>query len=177
MSFTLRSLQSDDLDAVLALAAACPEAPRWQRSDYQLFTGPAPENTPLRRLALVAVSGPEVLGFAVATLLLASPEDAPEENRCELESIVVRPDLRRQGIGNALLCAVQAWAVESDARLLTLEVRASNAPAIRLYQRFGFVHQARRPRYYADPEEDALLMKMDITHPSPGTSFFHHQTG
>ena len=176
MSITLRPLRADDLDAVLALAAACPEAPRWQRSDYLPYLDPSAEAASLRRLAMVAVSGPEVLGFAIATLLLASPEDAPEENRCELESIAVRPALRRQGIGNALLRAVLAWAVESGARLLTLEVRASNAPAIRLYQRFGFVHQSRRPRYYTDPEEDALLMKMDIPAASPAASFFHHQT-
>ena len=153
----IRPMEAADLDAVAAIAAACPEAPRWTPSDYAAFLAPASASGPLRT-AFVAAVGAEVFGFAAASLLLDG-----EENRCELESMAVRVDARRQGTGTALLHAVQDWAAAQGARTLALEVRAANSPAIRLYQRFGLCPQGRRPRYYTDPEEDAVLLAAPVT--------------
>lgn len=177
MSFRLRRMTPEDLDAVLALAHACPEAPHWPPSAYRPFAEPA-SSAAFRRTAVVAVPevsanlspappAPGLLGFAFSSLLLAGPSadpsGPPEESRCELESIAVHPDHRRHGIGAALLRAVLAWAAENGASSLLLEVRASNTSAIALYQSLGLVLQGRRPRYYIDPEEDALLLGMPVT--------------
>ena len=50
------------------------------------------------------------------------------------------------------------WCQKHDFAFLTLEVRESNAPAIALYSRFGFVRVGERKNYYSDPAENALLM-------------------
>ncbi len=73
-----------------------------------------------------------------------------------LMNIAVDPSTRRRGLGAALLQAMIARAGEDEA--YTLEVRTSNAPAIALYERFGFRSVGTRPRYYVDTGEDAMIM-------------------
>lgn len=152
----IRPMTPADLNAVLAIVAACPEAPRWQPAAYAPYF--AAPNPPLLRTAFAAVSANEVLGFATATLLIAG-----DEPLCELDSMAVHPSARRQGIGAALLRTVLDWAARNGARRLSLEVRASNAPAIALYQQLGLYRQGLRPRYYSDPPDDALLLAMPVT--------------
>lgn len=168
-SFALRPMQAADLDAVVALAATAPEAPQWPRSAYATYLAPDPGNPSLLRIALVAIAPPslgEILAFASATLLRV-PNAPAIENLCQLDSTAVRPDARRRGMGAALLQALLAWAAQNGARHFSLEVRASNAPAIALYQRFGLQLEGRRPRYYAHPQEDALLLGIPVTVGTP----------
>ena len=73
-----------------------------------------------------------------------------------LMNIAVEPDARRRGVATLLLGEMLERA-GADAPY-TLEVRTSNAPAIALYERFGFRPAGTRPRYYADTGEDALIM-------------------
>ena len=157
----VRPAHRADLDGILVLARQCPEAPQWPSAVWTAFLSPiAGEPGPLRT-AFVCESGGAIVGFAAATLLLDG-----QENRCEMESIAVDPAARNRGLGAALLQAVLAWAARSGARQLALEVRASNTPALRLYARMGLRVSGRRPRYYADPEEDALLLEMAVTEAS-----------
>jgi [ribosomal protein S18]-alanine N-acetyltransferase len=72
-------------------------------------------------------------------------------------NISVDPDCRRQGIATALIEALLER-IDDGAAQITLEVRPTNDVAIRLYERFGFRAAGRRPRYYADNGEDALVM-------------------
>jgi [ribosomal protein S18]-alanine N-acetyltransferase len=158
MTTAIRPMQPADLAQVLDLAAVCPEAPQWQPADYSPYLNPSPE-PPLLRSALVAVSPKEKIhAFATAALLLDG-----EQNLCQLDSVAVHPDVRRQGIGAALLHALLAWAAQNGARHLSLEVRPSNTAALRLYERLGLRPEGLRPRYYTHPEEDALLLGRDIT--------------
>jgi ribosomal-protein-alanine N-acetyltransferase len=158
-------MRSADLDEVVAIAAASPQAPQWRRLDYAAYLALHPE-PPLLRVALVADRGEKVAGFAAATLLLDG-----DQNRCELDSMAVHPAARRMGLGAALLGAVVAWARKNGARRIALEVRAGNLAALRLYQRSGLQPEGRRPRYYADPEEDALLLGAEITLVPEAVSF------
>ena len=173
MTITLRALQPADLDEVLAIAAASPEAPQWPRSAYNPYLATDPANPALLRTALAAAdsTAPAILGFATATLLLDGTQ-----NLAQLDSMAVRPSHRRRGLGAALLGELLAWAAHNGARHFSLEVRASNLPAIRLYQGMGFRPEGRRPRYYAHPEEDALLLGTPVTGGSR-PAIFHHESG
>ncbi|HEY1808672.1 MAG TPA: GNAT family N-acetyltransferase [Acidobacteriaceae bacterium] len=165
MTCTVRPLAAADLDAVLAIAAASPQAPIWRRTDYGPFVAGEPrENPNLVRAGWVAqaISDGTVTGFACATLLLDG-----QENRAELDTLAVLPAARRQGIGRALLHAVLGWAAAEGARQVSLEVRASNTAALGLYARFGFSTEGRRRGYYTDPDEDALMLGRKVTQGSP----------
>ena len=73
-----------------------------------------------------------------------------------LMNVAVHPERRRRGVARELIERMFQQA-GSGARF-TLEVRVSNAPAIEMYERFGFRHAGRRRRYYHDNGEDALIM-------------------
>ncbi len=78
-----------------------------------------------------------------------------------LLNIAVRPDRRRHGIAKALMAELFAHGRSRSARKVLLEVRASNAAAIALYERLGFEQFNVRPRYYAD-DEDAVEMELAL---------------
>jgi ribosomal-protein-alanine N-acetyltransferase len=72
--------------------------------------------------------------------------------------IAVREAYRRRGLGELLLISLLNLAIALNAVKVTLEVRASNSPAISLYQKYGFILEGTRRRYYIDNNEDALIM-------------------
>lgn len=79
-------------------------------------------------------------------------------DQAHINNLAVRPELRGRGLGTQLLAAVIAEAAHLGASALSLEVRASNAPAIQLYQRAGFKKVGDRKNYYTKPVEDALVL-------------------
>lgn len=76
-----------------------------------------------------------------------------------LDNIAVAPEARRRGVADALLGALTGFGRE-HLSVLMLEVRASNAPAIALYEKHGFVAVGRRKNYYDAPREGAVLMNL-----------------
>ncbi len=72
--------------------------------------------------------------------------------------VATAPDVRRRGVGSALVVEAISYAKENAVRLCLLEVRRSNEAAIRLYEKHGFVVENVRPKYYSDNDEDALEM-------------------
>ncbi len=82
-------------------------------------------------------------------------------DEAHISTLALRPDFRGQGIGRRLLEEALVRALRLGADLVTLEVRASNQSSIDLYKKFGFQVKARKPRYYRDNNEDALLMVLD----------------
>lgn len=79
-----------------------------------------------------------------------------------IANLAVHPEMRRRGIAAALLSWAVDYAKTKGLRSLTLEVRESNAAARALYTRFGFKIVGRRPRYYENPVEDAILMTLEL---------------
>jgi [ribosomal protein S18]-alanine N-acetyltransferase len=159
----IRPLAETDLALVRSWMRDTPEAPAW--SDEELFGlvriaagNPPPGNPAKTRRAWVAETESRPAGFVVGAAL--SIPGAPAE--CELEFVIVPPEARRQGTGSALVRTVLAWARDLGAKEIWLEVRASNARAIGLYQRSGFTIAGRRSGYYVDPSEDGLLMRCRI---------------
>jgi ribosomal-protein-alanine N-acetyltransferase len=81
-----------------------------------------------------------------------------------ITNIAVREQHQRQGIGELLLISLIDLARELGARLMTLEVRASNTAAQSLYGKYGFIQVGVRRGYYTDNREDGVLMSIeDIT--------------
>jgi ribosomal-protein-alanine N-acetyltransferase len=78
-----------------------------------------------------------------------------------INNLAVRPELRGRGLGAALIDHVLREGARLGARRATLEVRRSNEPARRLYERAGFTLAGTRPRYYRNPEEDALILWLE----------------
>lgn len=76
----------------------------------------------------------------------------------EITNVAVLPDCRGRNISSLLMREAIDQSAGSDVRDLTLEVRAGNIPAISLYEKFGFVVEGRRPGFYRNPTEDALIM-------------------
>lgn len=76
----------------------------------------------------------------------------------QVMNLAVRPEARRRGLGGFLLRLALARAERAGARRSLLEVRAGNAAARALYAASGFCLLGRRPRYYASPEDDALVL-------------------
>ncbi|NES99353.1 MAG: ribosomal protein S18-alanine N-acetyltransferase [Sphaerospermopsis sp. SIO1G2] len=80
--------------------------------------------------------------------------------------LAVHPQYQNQGLGQALLYSVLKTASEVGLERATLEVRVSNHCAISLYQKFGFQTAGKRPRYYTDNDEDALILWLsNLQHP------------
>jgi ribosomal-protein-alanine N-acetyltransferase len=132
-----------DVDAVQAIELASFSAP-WPPNAYltELQTN---------RLAhyMVVRVGQTVVGYAGLWLMV---------DEAHITTFAIHPDWRRRHLGERLLLALLDISLERRAAEATLEVRLSNLPARRLYERFGFRPVGIRPRYYTDNNEDALIM-------------------
>ncbi|MDE3188627.1 MAG: ribosomal protein S18-alanine N-acetyltransferase [Acidobacteriota bacterium] len=146
----IRPMTAADLDRVIEIAASLSQAPHWPREVYAaaLDADAAP-----RRIALVAEDAASGItaGFAMASL---TPPEA------ELETIAVAAGLQRRGLARQLFQTLARALRQQQVRVTLLEVRASNEQALAFYRALGFEAAGRRRRYYADPIEDAALMRL-----------------
>ena len=79
----------------------------------------------------------------------------------DMMNVAVTADFRRRGIGEQLVNALVDELKALESHSLTLEVRASNTPAQALYEKLGFREVGRRPKYYQNPREDALILRKE----------------
>lgn len=106
----------------------------------------------------VAVEDGRVLGYIGSQTVI--------DETCVM-NVAVRPDCRGKRLGSLLMEALVQDCLEKGSRLLTLEVRVSNEPALALYRAFGFQQVGLRKGYYEKPREDAIIM----------TKFFQEDRG
>ena len=106
-----------------------------------------PEATHL--CTMCAPAEPRVIAFATVFF-------APEEG--QIVNVATHPNSRRRGAGHKLMDAMEADARARGFTLLSLEVRVSNEPAIRLYEAHGFTKEGVRKGFYTAPREDAFVM-------------------
>jgi ribosomal-protein-alanine N-acetyltransferase len=140
-SITVRQLRYPDLPQVIAIERRAFPTP-WSLAMFVLELSKASGIC----LAAVTETG-ELTGYLICSRY---------DQVWHLMNIAVDPDVRRRGVASALLAEMIARTGEGAP--LTLEVRTSNASAIRLYERFGFRTAGTRRRYYSDTGEDAVIM-------------------
>jgi [ribosomal protein S18]-alanine N-acetyltransferase len=150
----VRTAAVGDLERVLEIERGAATAPHWAAAEYAACVEGGVAG---RRVLLVAEVEGMVVGFAVGAVTVLGDEVVGE-----LESVAVEAAARRLGVGSRLCGAVVAWCVGRGAGEVELEVRAGSAGAIALYERLGFVAVGRRPGYYRNPVEDAVLMRLKI---------------
>ena len=144
-NFEITRMTAADVADVAALEAVCFSDPWSEASVASELENPL-------SLWLVARDAAGLLGYI-------GSQSVPDE--ADMMNLAVRPDARRQGVAQALLRALEAALRENGIRSLTLEVRAGNAPAIRLYTQAGFRQVGLRKNYYFHPKEDALILKKE----------------
>ncbi len=183
--YVVRRARTPDIEAIIGLTETIPTVARWSRAAYGAYCV-ADQAEPRSQVQTIFVSclpaavnpgsrsvSGEILGFAAFSAV--SDLGARE---CELENMAVAEEWRRRGIGRRLLEAGTLWCRTwcsaamppeyaevpytgiQTASGVWLEVRPSNRTAIAFYERAGFTAVGRRPAYYAQPTEDAVLMRM-----------------
>ena len=142
----IRFMQAKDVAAVAALEQIC-------------FSDPWSENSIASELEnklscwLVAVIDGNLAGYIGSQTVL---------DASDMMNIAVAPQYRRQGIAEALILALCEKLIERKAICLLLEVRASNLPAISLYEKLAFKSVGLRKNYYRNPKEDALILRKEL---------------
>ena len=144
----VREMQSEDIPAVAALEAECFSEP-WSE---QAFLDALKQPEALMMTALGMGNNP--MGYC--GIYLSADEG-------EITNVAVRPEHRKQGIADAILTEVLSEAWKRGARTIYLEVRESNLPAQKLYEKHGFVSCGIRKNFYRKPTEHAIVMSCDLT--------------
>ncbi len=144
----------EDLDEIMAIEAVSFSHP-WTESMVlsELFDHPFAFSTVVRMR-----KEKKIIAYAFMRILL---------DELHLMDFAVHPAWRRRGIGMQLIQQVLLTAREKGIEKILLEVRASNLPAQRLYQKFGFFQIGERRNYYYKPREDAFVYQLNRVHEIP----------
>lgn len=143
----IRTMTVDDLDQVMLLELACFSVP-WTR---EAFEKELTENK-LARYIVIEEDG-TIIGYGGVWYIM---------DEGHITNVAIHPEYRKRGLGKLLVTAMKDQAKEEKIHHLTLEVRASNIAAIKLYQGMGFESVGVRPKYYTDNQEDALIMWVEL---------------
>lgn len=145
MDVEISQMKRTDLESVMEIEKASFPTP-WSR---YAFLAELYENRRARYFVAREKARGEVVGYVGIWLIL---------DEAHITNIAVHPGFRRKGIGKGLMLAAIDYAESQGVGAVTLEVRASNIIAQRLYEQIGFVSVGIRPGYYHDDGEDAVIM-------------------
>ncbi len=147
-AYTIELLEGEsDLDGLLEVEVESFTSP-WTREMYAWEL----QNRSVCHIYIVRTPDCAVAGFCAFWLVF---------DEIHINNLALRPQYRGQGYGTALMHHVLVEARRLGARRATLEVRTSNAGALRLYERLGFYVAGTRKHYYSSPVEDALILWRD----------------
>lgn len=149
-----------DIPAMMAIENQVNPSP-WRAPDFESFLPAAPIPTDAGSAITAAgperaawvYADPEVRGFLCAMAVAGE---------AELQAIGVEQARWGKGAGSALMESLLAWARRGGITAIHLEVREGNRRALDFYARFGFAPVGKRPRYYQDNGEAAILMKRTL---------------
>jgi ribosomal-protein-alanine N-acetyltransferase len=144
----IREMTYDDLEEIQDIEKQCFTTP-WNISSFRYELGNKDA------ILKTAVFNNEIIGYICVRTIM---------NVTHILNLAVLPRFRRMGIGSMLLRDVLQELRQSNTEIerITLEVRESNIPAIKLYEKFGFKITGRRISYYQKPQEDAIIMGLEI---------------
>ena len=140
-------MTADHVVSVAELEKICFGTEAWSEKSV------ASELTNALSLWLVAMEEDKVAGYVGSQTVM---------DETDMMNVAVHPDHRRKGIAEALVLSLAEALKEKGSHCLTLEVRASNAPAIGLYEKLGFQQIGLRKNYYHNPKEDARILRMEF---------------
>lgn len=135
------SLEARHIQDILAIEQVTNPAPWSEVSFKSELSNPS-------SVFFVAVLGNDVVGFAGAWVVI---------DEAHVTTVAVSPNAQRQGIGEALMRELLARCKDAGCTCSTLEVRSQNDPAIKLYEKLGYVACATRRNYYPN-NDDATVM-------------------
>lgn len=135
-------MQLDDLEQVMEIENENFSVP-WTETGF--FTFLIREDT----LFLVAQEGEKILGYCGVVMV---------QDEGDITNVAVKKNRQNQGVGKKLMEELVKYTEQEGVTRLFLEVRASNEPAIHLYQNMGFVQTGIRKNYYEEPREDGIMM-------------------
>ena len=142
---TIVCMTSDHVSQVAALESICFRDPWSEKSVASELSNPL-------SLWLVALDGDQVAGYVGSQSVMGESD---------MMNVAVHPDYRRQGIAEKLCLSLVEALGQRGNHSLTLEVRASNEPARRLYEKLGFIQVGLRKNYYRNPREDACILRKE----------------
>jgi ribosomal-protein-alanine N-acetyltransferase len=143
--YFIRRMEERDLSEVRAIENLSFPNP-WSENTFRGEIQNAPVSFPL---VVVRRPGDEVVGYIIFWQI---------RDDVQVNNIAVRDDCRGLGLGEAMMRFAIVKVREAGATFMTLEVRASNTPAVTLYKKLGFEVLGTRKNYYTRPDEDALVM-------------------
>lgn len=146
MSLIIRKMTLEDIPFVVDLDQKSFSLP-WPERSFRFEL----EDNPASRCWIAELDN-RVVGMIVIWLIV---------DEAHVATLATHPDFRRQGIAERLLVHALQRLGEEGARSSFLEVRETNVAAQALYRKFGYEVTGRRPRYYRDNGEDAILMNLD----------------
>ena len=149
LQVTIDLMQKADLQEILAIEKESFTSP-WTTGMFMDEL----ENKLAQCLVIrINYAGNSVVGAYIVFRLIA--------DEAHLHNLAVKKEYKRQGLAQSLMDVMKNIALQVGIRARTLEVRESNKEAISLYLKCGFVVKGRRPLYYSDTHEDALIMWAD----------------
>jgi [ribosomal protein S18]-alanine N-acetyltransferase len=168
-NWTIEPATLESLSEILKIEEACFSAP-WTRKmlEAELSGNPFAHFLVARHEGKTEVSAEAIVGYLCYWIVF-------EEVR--LMNLAVIESMRHRGIARSLVSTALQTGISQSAHRAVLEVRASNQAAQRLYEGFGFSQTAIRSKYYANPEEDAVLMELDPIVVRPAGSPVCHDEG
>lgn len=157
MTWKLRTATVADLHHIMEIETAVFSTDAWSESAMRDELQSA--NT--HYVVATALGAPDIVqGYGG----LMAPPGATE---ADVQTLAVSPDVRRMGLGRALMHALLRHARSAGVRDVFLEVRADNSGAQALYTSLGFVPIGVRPGYYQPDDVDAVVMKLELGRPGP----------
>ena len=152
----VRDAVAGDLEQIVDIARHSDTAAQWKPEEYEklLAKNKDDKDAAQQAVMLVVEEQSQLQGFIVARAVL---------DEWEIENIAVRETARRKGLASRLLGEFLQRAQTQGAQHIFLEVRESNRAARALYAKWAFVEAGRRPAYYRDPPEDALILKISFS--------------
>lgn len=140
----IQSMQKSEVDEVLKIEEQAYGDHHWSKDS---FYGELSNNLAYYYSAFDTQGN--LVGYAGAWQIL---------DEAHITTIAVKPEFKRKKIGEALLNKIIQDCYKNEIKYITLEVRASNIPAISLYEKYGFKSLGTRKGYYQNNNEDALIM-------------------